>query len=859
MASCGQTNKYIAMSKQQQERLYLLAIAATALTLYSTSLGGSLVFDDVAAIQGNRDVRPSSSFLNLFFNDFWGTPLYKEQSHKSYRPFTVFTFRLNYAVHGLQPLGYHVINVLLHALVCVLYYRLCLFFLPRTVSFVAGITFSVHPIHTEAVAGIVGRAELLSAVFYLNALSHYMRVRRDNDFVVWRCCAGTVTLAVCGTLCKEQCLTVLVVCSIYEFLSTKVWKVILLGGGMALPWVRKSLVRVGCLGLAALIVVILRFKLMGSHLPQFNRFDNPASVTRFPTRHLTFSYLWSVNAWLLLFPCDLCCDWTMGTISLLTSFRDLRNISTLCFCVIVIILLWFSWFTEQNQRVTVIMALSMAVVPFLPASNLLYHVGFVVAERVLYLPSMGFCLLIAIGWSHLWQDKRLRGLATVGLVILVSVHAMKTALRNKEWKSAETLFTSGLRVNQKNAKLHNNLGHALEEQGRDEEALQCFQQAIRIQPDDIRGYLNSGRVFTRMKKYQEAELVYLQAKALFPQVYSVQSSESRVTQSHLQLFLNLASLISRNRTRLEEADALYQEAIKLRSDYTGAYLNRGDFLIKMNRTKEAEAMYEQALQFDTHNPDLYHNLGVLLMDQQKSKEALTMFNKALAIDPDHEKSLISSSILIQESDMALHHKQLASERLQKMVDGGKQNELIYFNLGMLAIENKDVNTAEQWLNKALQVRPNLGSALFNLALLLSGESRPLEAFVYLKRLLQSQPDHVKGLILMGDIYINHFGDLGAAEECYVKILQLDPNNIQGLHNLCVVYYRQQQLVEAEACFQKALELSPDTKYIRQHLEVTRHQLRQVAARVSEKDPLNSMEVPRDSGVLQQLPSSPAFR
>ncbi|XP_013776748.2 transmembrane and TPR repeat-containing protein CG4050-like [Limulus polyphemus] len=850
------------MSKQP-DRFYPLAVAATALTVYSTSLGGNLVFDDVAAIQENRDVRPSSSLLNLFLNDFWGTPLQKEQSHKSYRPFTVFTFRLNYAVHGLQPLGYHMINVLLHALVCVLYYRLCLLFLPRVVSFVAAILFSVHPIHTEAVAGVVGRAELLSAVFFLSALSQYVRLIQRNEHVGWRCCIETAALAVCGTLCKEQCLTVLVVCAVYGLLSMKVANLTHLRQCVSADrrlislWIRKSVARIGLLGLTALLMIGIRFNLMGPHLPLFNRFDNPASVSPFPTRQLTFSYLVSVNAWLLLFPCDLCCDWTMGTITLITSVGDPRNISTLCLCVVLVVLLRSSWLSEDSQRVPLLMALFLSTVTFLPASNLLFYVGFVIAERVLYLPSMGFCMLVAIGWAHLWQDRRLRGLAVVGVVLLVIAHGTKTAVRNREWASDETLFSSGLRVNQKNAKLYNNLGKVLEKQAQYEEALQYFQQAIRIQPDDIRGYLNSGWLFTLMKKYQEAELVYLKAKSLLPRSSRVKSSEARVTQTHLQLFLNLASLISRNHTRLEEADALYQEAIKLRSDYTGAYLNRGDFLMKINRTKEAEAMYEQALQFDTHNPDLYHNLGVLLMDQNKNQEALTMFNRALEIDPDHEQALVSSAILIQESDMALHHKQLASERLQKIVDGGKQNELIYFNLGMLALENKDIHGAEQWLNKALQVRPNLRSALFNLALLLSEDGRPLEAFVYIKRLLQIQPDHVKGLILMGDIYAGHFEDLGAAEECYKKILQSDPANIQGLHNLCVVYYRRQQLVEAEACFQQAHLKSPDTEYIRQHLEITRYQLQQLAARVEKKYPLKNMNVARDPALLQQI--SPTIR
>ena len=69
----------------------------------------------------------------VFLHDFWGTPMSKEQSHKSYRPLTVLTFRVNYLFHALEPLGYHLGNVALHFLVCILYYKLCLVFVPRHV------------------------------------------------------------------------------------------------------------------------------------------------------------------------------------------------------------------------------------------------------------------------------------------------------------------------------------------------------------------------------------------------------------------------------------------------------------------------------------------------------------------------------------------------------------------------------------------------------------------------------------------------------------------------------------------------------------------------------------------------------
>lgn len=111
-------------------------------------------------------------------NDFWGTPLTHSGSHKSYRPLCVLSFRLNYWLHELQPAGYHLLNVLLHCLATALFTLLARSLLPpkaELATAVAGCLFAAHPIHTEAVAGIVGRADVGAAVFFLLALLSYRR------------------------------------------------------------------------------------------------------------------------------------------------------------------------------------------------------------------------------------------------------------------------------------------------------------------------------------------------------------------------------------------------------------------------------------------------------------------------------------------------------------------------------------------------------------------------------------------------------------------------------------------------------------------------------------------------------------
>ena len=136
-----------------------LLCAVIATLVYLNTLDCGFCFDDRSAILENNDLRPSSSWINLMWNDFWGTPMHIEGSHKSYRPLCVATFRLNYLLHELQPMGYHLVNILLHGAVCYLYVQLCglVFSQAPYASLIAGLLFAVHPIHTEAVSIIFSK------------------------------------------------------------------------------------------------------------------------------------------------------------------------------------------------------------------------------------------------------------------------------------------------------------------------------------------------------------------------------------------------------------------------------------------------------------------------------------------------------------------------------------------------------------------------------------------------------------------------------------------------------------------------------------------------------------------------------
>ncbi|KAJ8261932.1 hypothetical protein GJAV_G00160150 [Gymnothorax javanicus] len=807
----------------------IFLLAGVVLGCYWNSLSCGFVFDDVSAILDNKDLRPTTPLRNLFLNDFWGTPMSEERSHKSYRPLTVLTFRLNYLFSELSAQSYHLLNVLLHAVVCVIFLRVCRLFLDKTFSTMAALLFAVHPIHTEAVTGVVGRAELLSSIFLLAAFLSYTRSKGADQSIVWSPIALTVVLVAIATLCKEQGVTVIGICCVYEVFVAQGFTLPLLMDTMlqvlrgkdGVPYViLQTLLKLIALIISTLLLVIIRVQVIQSQLPVFTRFDNPAAVSPTPARQLTFNYLLPVNGWLLLNPSELCCDWTMGTIPLVESLLDVRNLATLVFYCLLGLLAFHSLRGSDHSAKTVIMALSLIVLPFIPASNLFFPVGFVVAERVLYVPSMGFCMLVANGFRIVSQSGNMKKISWMCMAVLLATHALKTFNRNWDWESEYTLFTSALKVNKNNAKLWNNVGHALENQNNYERALKYFLQATSVQPDDIGAHMNVGRTYKNLNRTKEAEEAYLIAKSLMPQIIPGKKYATRVAPNHLNVYINLANLIRANESRLEEADQLYRQAISMRPDFKQAYISRGELLLKMNKPTEARDAYLRALELDRTNADLWYNLAIVNIEMKDPSEALKHFNHALQLNPRHKLALFNSALLMQESGEARLRPE-ANRRFLIYVEEEPEDANGYFNLGMLAMDANENEAAEKWMKKAISLQQGFRSALFNLALLYSQSRRELDALPVLGELLHHHPEHVKGLILKGDILMNHRKDTQGARECFEKILRMDPSNVQGKHNLCVVYFEERDLVRAERCLEEALAMAPHEEYIRRHLNIVR--------------------------------------
>ncbi|CAG9562902.1 unnamed protein product [Danaus chrysippus] len=561
--------------------IYTMVIS-TAVLSYVNSLNGDFVHDDIPAIVTNGDVLGRSSIRELFLNDFWGTAMVDPNSHKSYRPLTTLSFRINYALTGLKPWWWHACNVLLHAACCALVARACVTIarLQRPFAALAALLFAVHPIHTEAVAGVVGRADVLACIFFLSSLLVYHRPT-SNKKCVWL----SIILGALSMLAKETGVTILFLNLAIDFY--RCW-----------PFVKRSLCTLKfekkCSGLSIrttkvlvslALLVSLRLALLQGTWPTFSPQDNPASFhPSFFVRLMTFCYLAAFNWWLLLCPWSLSHDWQMGSVPLIASGWDPRNLLT-CAAFGALLVLCYRCVTDLDvQRHTpAVIGLLLLVVPFVPASNLLVTVGFVIAERILYIPSVGSVIITAYGVQLMWYSKPGTKLCLiVGLAVLAASGVARTYRRNADWKDRSTLLRADLVTLPQNAKLHYNFGNFLRETEQQDNAIKHYKEALRLWPTYASAHNNIGT----LSNAENAEQHFLSA-----------ISHNRY---HVNAHYNLAKLYKKS-GRINQAVRMLERCVVLQPRFVQAYIE----LLSLKPEPEKARILARVVELEPNNWEHY--------------------------------------------------------------------------------------------------------------------------------------------------------------------------------------------------------------------------------------------------------------
>ncbi|XP_064200587.1 protein O-mannosyl-transferase TMTC1-like [Anguilla rostrata] len=754
---------------------------------YSNSIRGEFVHDDVWAILNNPDVRPGSSLRNIFFNDFWGKRMADNTSHKSYRPLCILTFKLNIALAGMTALHFHVVNVCLHCAVSSLLMYVCerCVFDDSRLAFLSSLLFAVHPIHTEAVSGIVGRADVLACMLFLLAFLSYIRSVGEGysgesappTVSSWSLLLSLL-LGTCAMLVKETGITVFGVCVLYDglVLSHKPLTLLLMGGrARDLPKLFGPFARRSCV-VSLYVAVIMSFRIwvMGGSMPLFSEQDNPASFCpHLLTRFLTYLYLLAFNAGLLLAPITLCYDWQVGSIPLVESLWDVRNIATLLLGVVMICLCLYCLTNLQgSQKREVLVGLLFLVFPFIPASNLFFRVGFVVAERILYMPSMGYCILVVQGMNRLcsligrWGSTAL----TVSMLLLLLLFSWKTVQQNEVWLSREALFRSGIQTLPHNAKVHYNYANFLKDQGRNAEAIHHYKTALRLYPQHASAMNNLG---TLTHHAEEAEEHYRRALETNPQ--------------HNRALFNLGNLL-KSQGKEEEAERLLRDSILFGRHFADAYSSLASLFAEQKRFAEANDIYLQGIENCPDSSDLHNNYGVFLVDTGDSERAAVHYQNAVRLKPTHYVAMVNLGRLLRSST-----------------------------------ENKE---AESWYKRALQVVRKV-EILTPLGALYYNTGRYEEALQVYREAAALQPDSANIWLALAQV-LAMAGRTKEAEKMTFGILSKNAGCIECHRLLSAIYSKRGNHNEALQALEKALQLTPSDEAVLAELHFSKgNQLREM--------------------------------
>ncbi|XP_077809306.1 protein O-mannosyl-transferase TMTC1 isoform X5 [Macaca mulatta] len=755
----------------------------------------------------------------------------------------------------MNPFYFHAVNVILHCLVTLVLMYTCdkTVFKNRGLAFVTALLFAVHPIHTEAVAGIVGRADVLACLLFLLAFLSYNRSLDQG--CVGESFPSTVSpffllfslfLGTCAMLVKETGITVFGVCLVHDLFSLSNKEDKSSNGALcpcspqqpgspqpsSLPGhphrengKQQRFPHKGAWG--------------GCHSPlppepKSSGFPVSPRAVWSMMRFLTYSYLLAFNVWLLLAPVTLCYDWQVGSIPLVETIWDMRNLATILLAVVMALLsLHCLAAFKRLEHKEVLVGLLFLVFPFIPASNLFFRVGFVVAERVLYMPSMGYCILFVHGLSKLctWLNRCGATTLIVSTVLLLLLFSWKTVKQNEIWLSRESLFRSGVQTLPHNAKVHYNYANFLKDQGRNKEAIYHYRTALKLYPRHASALNNLG---TLIRDTAEAKMYYQKALQLHPQ--------------HNRALFNLGNLL-KSQEKKEEAITLLKDSIKYGPEFADAYSSLASLLAEQERFKEAEEIYQAGIKNCPDSSDLHNNYGVFLVDTGLPEKAVAHYQQAIKLSPSHHVAMVNLGRLYR----SLGENSMAEEWYKRALQVAHKAEILS-PLGALYYNTGRYEEALQIYQEAAALQPSQRELRLALAQVLavmgqtkeaekmtnhivSEETGCLECYRLLSAIYSKQENHDKALDVIekalqlkpkdpkviSELFFTKGNQLreqnllDKAFESYRVAVQLNPDQAQAWMNMGGIQHIKGKYVSARAYYERALQLVPDSKLLKENL------------------------------------------
>jgi tetratricopeptide (TPR) repeat protein len=493
----------------------LWIVALVAALLYLPALSYDFTFDDGTIVARNPAVQDWGNWKLIFFSDYW------PEAHSAlYRPATILSFALERLLHGSAPSGFHLTNLLLHSAVSAMVFLLATRLIGATWGAVlAGILFAVHPLHCEAVSGIVGRAELLSSLFALGVFWIWVGDSDSSRSSGWRpSVLKGMLLYLLALGAKENVIILPGVLLLYEISRAD--------AGGRWTQIRQVVQSPKLWGFIAVTLGFLAVRslalggIQASLTPAPSFVENP--LEREPPAIRILSAL--SNQWhalvLHVIPRPLIADYSFETLPVVHSWMNLKAVAMLLFAAGSLAL----WGMRHRLASILILVPSWYLLAVLPTSNIPMAIGTVFAERLLYFPSVAFCIGVgALVSAALGREAPMRKLPAsragkailcCSLLVVLAFSAL-TLARNPVWRDDLALFTDTVNKAPRNVKARLWLGDSLVRSGDLRAAIDQYRAALEIHPDYAPAAANLVVPLKGLGRLQEAIDTGERARALF--------------------------------------------------------------------------------------------------------------------------------------------------------------------------------------------------------------------------------------------------------------------------------------------------------------------------------------------------------
>ncbi|MBT5830164.1 MAG: tetratricopeptide repeat protein, partial [Candidatus Latescibacteria bacterium] len=561
----------------------------------------------------------------------------------------------NRLVFGEGAWGFHLVNMALHVLNAMLVFVALQKIFERPIAGLCALLFLLHPLQTEAVNSIVGRAELLAAFWMLIAwVSFVFGAGR------WRWVLAALAIFL-GCLCKEHAATMVGILGVVAFL--KVSRVHLESRdsyagfieGISRFYKEHLAGFFMCVG-AVCLCLWMRYAVVGALLlPRTPTFiDNPLAHVDDWERWLNaLSIIWRYG-FLMLWPVGLSADYSFQAIPIISTLWTGSVLAG--FCIVLLLTYFIIRAIRGNSPAIWGVIASWLAFPALPVSNLWFPIGTVMAERFMYVPVVGYCVFCGLIF-FLMRSRWPQGVIAVACILL-TVYGMNTVQRNGDWQNDFTLFSSVVRVAPESAKAHFNLGNAVRDRGDAQVALTHYRKALWIYPSYAEVYYNigvveqtRGQVSKAFKAYQNTLTsdsthvnawtnmgIILSQQGAYPKAVDAFEMALVLKPRRRDVRFNYALTLEKS-GRLDEALTAYTAILSDEPGYEDAAIHLADLYVQQSKTEQAILTLQGVVNADGQAYQAALNLAALLERETRFEEALDAFQ--IGANGDSERSVLA--------------------------------------------------------------------------------------------------------------------------------------------------------------------------------------------------------------------------